>query len=624
MKEKNNFQELKRMTLLCLLCVAGFIHGWAFHVADQYEYKTHVNVEPTGKGTVYVNYTANDVDNSNNTTNSDTGKDYTATVFAGGNTTTISLNATPIEGWRFLRWEDGEENTIGDGSSAPIITLTHTQENPNYQEYLFGIFYNYTYTQSKVYNFTAYFAENGTVIAKVQAGQESIGSAIIREQSFGVGDNVHLVASTINSSEVYGWFFDHWEREDGVPVENAESKEIEVEVTNEKVTYVAVFNQVDTENYCFLRNKGTGKYLKIIATNDYTDPTDEKNPVGSLNGSFKMVDEDKAISDPGCVFMVTGSSSGQGLTSLKQVTIVSQGQAVGGLDGAKIIKKPLAIKPASSSTYYISFTGKVKSHGQTNDITLYFRDNNSNNSPDLPSTTTDENSQWEMLMLNKANIGTTYFGLAPNQLLKKDNKYYTTLYTTFPYELQSGKAYYINDQSIQPYGDEAEGKYRVVCKEVSGKKIPANAAVIIECDGTDPADNKILPLPQSTQITPLEGHQLLHGYTKIQHGGDMVGEGHIYVLSVGKSTGLGFYKLKSGTSLSDNKAYSKLSEEAQSAAKSISFSFGDDDIETPLAIEEVALPENVVGQTIYDLQGRKVKNPSQGIYIVNGKKYVIK
>lgn len=618
MKEKNKFQELKRMTLLCLLCVVGATQGWAFHVADEYVYKTNVKVA-TGKGTVYVNYTANEDDNSSNTAdqNDTDGKDYEATVYSGNNQTTISLNATPAEGYRFLKWEDGEKNIVGDGSTAPIITLTHTQQNSQRQSIL--IIWNYLYTQDKVYNFTAHFAKNGTVIAKVKTGQESIGSAIIKEQSFISGDKVHLVASNINSSEVMGWFFDHWEREDGVAVENAENKEIEVDVTDDEVTYIAVFNRVDTENYCFLRNKGTGKYLKIIATNDYKDPKDKNNPVGSLNGSFTMVDEDKAVSDPGCVFMVTGSSSG---ASLKQVSIVSQGQAVGSQDGAKIIKKPLSIRPASSSTYYISFTGQVKDGSNTSNITLYFRDNNGN--PDLPSTTTDENSQWELLMLNKANIGTTYFGLAPNELLKKDNKYYTTLYTTFPYELQSGKAYYINDQSIQPYGDEAEGKYRVVCKEVSGKKIPANAAVIIECDGTDPADNKILPLPQSTQITPLEGHQLLHGYTKIQHGGDMVGEGHIYVLSVGKSTGLGFYKLKSGTSLSDNKAYSKLSEEAQSAAKSISFSFGDDDIETPLAIEEVALPENVVGQTIYDLQGRKVKNPSQGIYIVNGKKYVIK
>lgn len=608
-----------RIFIICLLCFIGATQVWAVHVQDYYEYKTHVSVNPTGKGTVYVNYSASTRDNSSNTTNSIRGKDYNETVSAGGNTTTVTLNATPIDGWRFLRWEDGGGNTL-EGGTSPTVTLTHDMTSKQENEYWGGLFWNYTYKQDKVYNFTAYFAENGTVIAKVKKGQESIGSAVIKEQSFKVGDKVHLEANNINDSQIFGWFFDHWEREDEVAVENAERNIIEVEVTDDRVTYIAVFNQVDTENYCFFRNKGTGQYLKIVATNNYINPTDQDNPIGSLNGSFAMVEETKAISDPGCVFMVTGSTAGGGLQNLKQVTIISQGQAVGGLKGAKIISKPLTISSASASTYYISFTGTVKTKNGNVDVTLYFRDNKG--TPDLPSTTTDESSQWEMLMLNKANLETNYFGLSPNALLKKGNKYYTTLYTTFPYELQSGKAYYINDESIKPYGE--EGKYRVACHEVAGKQVPANSAVIIECDGTSPADNKILPLPQSTHISPFEGqHQLLHGYTKIEHG-EKSGNGHIYVLSVGQKTGLGFYKLKSGTPMADNKAYSSLSEEAQSAAKSISFSFGDDDMETPLAIEEVALPENIVGQPIYDLQGRRVKNPSQGIYIVNGKKYVIK
>mgnify|MGYP003320590772 FL=1 len=44
------------------------------------------------------------------------------------------------------------------------------------------------------------------------------------------------------------------------------------------------------------------------------------------------------------------------------------------------------------------------------------------------------------------------------------------------------------------------------------------------------------------------------------------------------------------------------------------------DIET--GIEEVA-GENVV-KGIYDLQGRKVENPSMGIYVIDGKKVLIK
>ena len=34
--------------------------------------------------------------------------------------------------------------------------------------------------------------------------------------------------------------------------------------------------------------------------------------------------------------------------------------------------------------------------------------------------------------------------------------------------------------------------------------------------------------------------------------------------------------------------------------------------------------EDVAGKSIFDLQGRRVLNPSNGIYIVNGKKFVVK
>jgi hypothetical protein len=44
-------------------------------------------------------------------------------------------------------------------------------------------------------------------------------------------------------------------------------------------------------------------------------------------------------------------------------------------------------------------------------------------------------------------------------------------------------------------------------------------------------------------------------------------------------------------------------------------------------IEDVYDEEEVEGekvQTIYDLQGRKVEVPSEGLYIINGKKVMIK
>ena len=84
-----------------------------------------------------------------------------------------------------------------------------------------------------------------------------------------------------------------------------------------------------------------------------------------------------------------------------------------------------------------------------------------------------------------------------------------------------------------------------------------------------------------------------------------------------------FYPFEDNTAFSAGKAYLQiptawLPVTAQKAALSIRFDNGlTTDIED---IEEGAWEEN----TYYDLQGRKVENPSNGIYIINGKKVFIK
>jgi hypothetical protein len=53
------------------------------------------------------------------------------------------------------------------------------------------------------------------------------------------------------------------------------------------------------------------------------------------------------------------------------------------------------------------------------------------------------------------------------------------------------------------------------------------------------------------------------------------------------------------------------------------WTFEKSDKEVETGIEEVT-GESANAGTIYDLQGRKVENPSNGIYIINGKKVLVK
>ena len=83
-----------------------------------------------------------------------------------------------------------------------------------------------------------------------------------------------------------------------------------------------------------------------------------------------------------------------------------------------------------------------------------------------------------------------------------------------------------------------------------------------------------------------------------------------------------FYQFEDNSTLSAGKAYLQLPASLflASASKSVSVRFDDG---TTTDIEEVVGSEGEA-QTVYDLQGRKVENPVKGIYIINGKKVLVR
>ena len=92
--------------------------------------------------------------------------------------------------------------------------------------------------------------------------------------------------------------------------------------------------------------------------------------------------------------------------------------------------------------------------------------------------------------------------------------------------------------------------------------------------------------------------------------------GNAYVLNYKDATGAGFYKLSSGGTIGANKAYL-----TYSGSLAPEF-FGFDGNTT--SINEVRGKMEDVSGEYYDLQGRRVSQPTKGLYIVNGKKVVIK
>ena len=244
-----------------------------------------------------------------------------------------------------------------------------------------------------------------------------------------------------------------------------------------------------------------------------------------------------------------------------------------------------------------------------------------------------------------------------------DGKYYQTIYTDFPMEIVNNgdntvRVWGIPEgpklgtfESVQPNPGDIVGY--VTTKEYKGV-VPARTPVVVECNSTAHVNNLLNPAGNPVEedvnkaiqdetdrsflrgiffaedfdggstaddadefiykIRPIDAN----GYPEV---GTPVGRKYLRVFNRGKNTlnPLGFFKYNGGTVLA-NRAFMILDDEtARANIYIVGENFGDD----LDGINEVNAAE-VENAQIYDIQGRIVNNPTKGLYIVNGKKMVIK
>ena len=142
---------------------------------------------------------------------------------------------------------------------------------------------------------------------------------------------------------------------------------------------------------------------------------------------------------------------------------------------------------------------------------------------------------------------------------------------------------------------------------VKNGTVPANTGLLLKADeGT-----ATIPVVASSS-TNVSGN-LLVGKTEAYN----LAANDGYVLLNG-GNGFGFYKNNNAFTVGANTAY--LPAGFASDGARIFFSF-DDDV---TAINEAKSQQPTAIGQFFDLQGRKVAQPAKGLYIVNGKKVVIK
>nr|WP_314691565.1 hypothetical protein [uncultured Prevotella sp.] len=247
--------------------------------------------------------------------------------------------------------------------------------------------------------------------------------------------------------------------------------------------------------------------------------------------------------------------------------------------------------------------------------------------PELP--VTGDAAMW---ILEKVD-DTNYFGVKPSTNMRgRDGKYYTTLYVDFPFQIKGDvKAYTIEGVEAK----NADGYYFAKVKKLAqqGDVVPAQTAVVLECNSTNPADNQLLPTGDETPET--SDNRLCGTFFGAAINGLTVKDGtgternvtHDNIRAFNINTAdsrnpIGFYKLNNTvTTIPGNKAFLVLTN-AEAQAKGFVLEFEDG---STTGIETIENSKHSTEDGVYyDLQGRRVENPTRGVYIVNGKKVVIK
>jgi hypothetical protein len=152
-----------------------------------------------------------------------------------------------------------------------------------------------------------------------------------------------------------------------------------------------------------------------------------------------------------------------------------------------------------------------------------------------------------------------------------------------------------------------------IATEVSGgavqmtqvNKVPAGTGLVLKA--TTPGTAVNVPVFDGTSPDDVSGNKMAGSATETT---DIAANGG-YILSDGK-----FHPASAGT-LAAGKAYLNISVNA----RELELSFNESDV---TAISEVTNTNRTNNTNVYDLQGRKVAQPTKGLYIVNGRKVIIK
>lgn len=222
--------------------------------------------------------------------------------------------------------------------------------------------------------------------------------------------------------------------------------------------------QLSGAGYYRVKNVSSGRYMSLSDNHsrgvDFNSCTAD---CGAMQTSKIM---DNIYSDPGSIFYLDHIDG-------VSYNVVGQGTSL-----HDIINYYIYISPVGS--YY-----KIYQEQKGQRVTLSDFDDVEENESYVA--TTGGKTTWYITPLNTTD---NYIGVKPT--ISVGDKHYAAVFAGYPYTLGTGmKAYYINKV--------IENEGVVIIKELTGT-IPANTPVLIECSSTDISKNQITPVLNSDAV----------------------------------------------------------------------------------------------------------------------------
>ncbi len=447
--------------IFCLLCciVAFVLPSWA----GDYYFKVTATAQPTGAGKVYVASSEETAPADGNAKWKDEAEvTRSESDFGQAASKEFWLYAKPAEGYVFDKWTKADGTTeVSRQKKTSTGMLTSSSKDKN---------------NPAEYGYIAHFAKAGDVY--VVSEDETIGTAGIDKPKNTVGDAVTLTAYP----DIFSVTFKAWTK-DGKVVSTQNPYTFTVDEAS-KGKYVATFSKIDMQNkgfYCYVHNVKFKRSLGLMGISDKTVSRDNRY----LKNSIMLLEDGSDImrSSPAFVLKLTGSPDG-----------------VGGLTDANLEAQGMGSKDISGKTF--TFTNKgdhLYIYGSAGSATAYMVDYSDTKTqeehfgtvyhPGLFNGANENDASYHWVVTPITELSKDFcFGAMPSPKTKDEaGKYYTTMYTKFPYRCLDGvKAYVVSSVDATAH--------KVVLSEIKSGEVPSGTPVVLECTSTKPVENRLLPL----------------------------------------------------------------------------------------------------------------------------------